>query len=73
MFNIYSQMTTIRFQDKIMKQMDSYVEKNKELAQIAQHNFNLHQQHNIEVKALSAEDFLSRNKKKYNLVFITIL
>ena len=47
-----------------------YVEKNKELAQIAQHNFNLHQQHNIEVKALSAEDFLSRNKKKYNLVFI---
>ena len=47
-----------------------YVEKNKELAQIAQHNFTCLQQDNIEVKALSAEDFLSRNKQNYDLIYI---
>ena len=47
-----------------------YVEKNKGLAQIAQHNFTCLRQHNIEVNALSAEGFLSRNKQKYDLVYI---
>ena len=47
-----------------------YVEKNKGLAQIAQHNFTCLQQHNIEVKTLSAEDFISRNKQKFDLIYL---
>jgi len=47
-----------------------YVEKNEELAQIAQHNFNCLQQENIKTELLSAEDFLAHNRQKYDLIYI---
>lgn len=40
------------------------------LAQIAEHNFTCLQQRNIDIKALSTEDFLSLNRQNYDLVYI---
>ena len=48
----------------------SYVEKNKALVQVAQHNFTCLQQQNIKTIARSAEDFLSTNKESYDLIYI---
>jgi len=48
----------------------SYVEKNADLAQIAQHNFSCLQQQNIETEVLSAESFLSHSNQHYDLVYI---
>jgi len=47
-----------------------HVEKNKELAQIAQHNFSCLKQQNIKTEFLSAESFLDRNKETFDLVYI---
>ena len=47
-----------------------YVEKNNVLVQIAQHNFTCLQQQNIRTIARSAEDFLSANREKYDLIYI---
>ena len=47
-----------------------YIEKNKALAEVAQHNFFHLQQQNIEVKILSAEGFLADNSQTYDLAYI---
>jgi hypothetical protein len=48
----------------------SYVEKNVDLAQIAQHNFSCLQQQNIKTEVLSAESFISHNNQQYGLIYI---
>ena len=47
-----------------------YVEANKDLAQIAQHNFTCLQQQNIKTNALSAESFLAKNIQLFDLIYI---
>jgi PG_1098 ferredoxin-like domain/THUMP domain-like len=48
----------------------NYVEENKELAEIARHNFNCLGQQNIKIISQSAEDFVVTNKQKYDLIYI---
>jgi hypothetical protein len=47
-----------------------YVEKNKELSQIAQHNFSYLKKKNIKTEFLSAEEFLDYNKETFDPVYI---
>jgi 16S rRNA G966 N2-methylase RsmD len=48
----------------------NYVEKNEDLANIAQHNFTCLRQHNIIPNISTAEDFITADKNEYDLIFI---
>jgi uncharacterized protein/THUMP domain-containing protein/putative methyltransferase len=48
----------------------TYVEKNKELAQIAQHNFTCLGQKNIKVTSSSAESALTTHNQNYDLIYL---